>query len=45
MNLLILNPNSTASMTETIAVAARKSALQSTVITAVSGADPAPASV
>ena len=45
MNLLILNPNSTASMTETIAAAARQTALPSTVISALSGYGPAPASV
>ena len=45
MNLLVLNPNSTASMTETIAAAARQAALPSTVISALSGSGPAPASV
>ena len=45
MNLLILNPNSTASMTETIAAAARHAALPGTKITALSGSGPAPASV
>lgn len=45
MNLLILNPNCTASMTETIAAAARQAALPSTDILALSGSGPAPASV
>lgn len=45
MNLLILNPNSTASMTNTIAAAARLAALPGTKITALSGSGPAPASV
>lgn len=45
MNLLILNPNSTVSMTETIAAAARQVALHSTTISALSGSGPAPASV
>lgn len=45
MNLLILNPNSTATMTETIAAAARRVALPTTRITALSGTTPAPASV
>jgi allantoin racemase len=45
MNLLILNPNCTASMTETIAAAARQAALPSTDILALSGSGPAPDSV
>ena len=45
MNLLILNPNSTRSMTATIAAAARHAALPNTGVTALSGSGPAPASV
>lgn len=45
MNLLILNPNSTASMTETIAAAARRVARPGTRITALSGTGSAPRSV
>ena len=45
MNLLILNPNSTASMTNTITAAARHAALPGTKITALSGSGPAPATV
>lgn len=45
MNLLILNPNSTASMTSTITAAARHAALPGTKITALSGSGLAPASV
>ena len=45
MNLMILNPNSTASMTDAIVTAARRAALPTTAITAVTGAFPAPASV
>lgn len=45
MNLLILNPNSTVSMTDTIAAAARRAALPATRIIAISGTGPAPASV
>jgi allantoin racemase len=41
MNLLILNPNSTVSMTETIAAAARRAALPATSIIAISGMGPA----
>lgn len=45
MNLFILNPNSTVSMTDTIAAAARRAAQPTTRIIAISGTGPAPASV
>ncbi|THD80831.1 aspartate/glutamate racemase family protein [Aliigemmobacter aestuarii] len=45
MNLLILNPNSTASMTDTIAATARRVALPGSRIVAVTGSGTAPASV
>jgi allantoin racemase len=45
MNLLILNPNSTASMTDIICAAALHVALPGTRITALSGTGSAPASV
>lgn len=45
MNLLILKTNWTASMTETVAAAARRVALPATKVTALSGTGTASASI